>query len=66
MHVFIASAVTGGLSLAVGLVAGTIWGRALEQKAMAQVLREFRRVDAEAHAAVNRLYQALPFLKKYL
>jgi len=48
----------------IGLFLGTIWGRALERAAVAQVLAEFRSLDAEARTAVNRLANALPYITK--
>jgi hypothetical protein len=62
MHILIA----GLAGLAAGLIAGTLYGRNLEQKALSAVLSEFRKVDADAHAAVSRLFRTLPYLQKYL
>jgi hypothetical protein len=62
METFIACVVTG----AAGLVAGTIWGRKIEQKAVAAVMADFQTADAEARSFVNRLYVRLPWLAKLL
>lgn len=62
MHALILLAI----GVIVGGVAGTIWGRKLEQKAVGAVLVEFHKVDAEARSAVNRLVTHLPYLKKLL
>jgi len=59
-------AIAGVIGLVIGLVAGTFWGRALEQKAVAEVMAEFRLIDAETKSAVNRLLNSLPWLRKHL
>lgn len=58
-----ACAVTG----AAGLVAGTLWGRKLEQKAVGRVMFDLQRADSAARAVVTRLTQGpLPWLEKHL
>jgi len=47
-----------------GVTVGVFWGRAIERAAVAQVLVDFRSLDAEARAAVNRLANALPYITK--
>lgn len=61
MHVFIAALI----ALFVGFVAGTFWGRRLEQKAIGKVLFAFHSTDEAARSAVNRLWHALPYLEKH-
>lgn len=46
-------AITAGVA---SFVAGIVVGRKYEQKAVAKVLAEFSRVDADAKSLVNRCY----------
>ncbi len=61
MHLFI----VGLVCLFVGLAAGTVWGRKIEQKAVSKALWEFHLVDDAARAAVNRLWRAFPYIEKH-
>lgn len=62
MGTVIACVITG----IVCLVAGTIWGRKLEQKAVGRFLFDVQRVDAGGRAAVAKIQTALPWLEKHL
>jgi hypothetical protein len=57
--------IVGLVCLFVGLAAGTLWGRKIEQKAVSTTLLEFRLVDDAARQAVNRLWRSFPYIEKY-
>ena len=55
------------VALVVGIALGMSVGQKIEREFVGAALAKFSRIDAEAHAAVNRLLlEPLAHLKKYL
>ena len=53
------TAITAVLCLSVGIIAGQLYGRKVEQKAVAKILSEFAQVDQDARSLVMRCYSRL-------
>lgn len=54
------------LSLAVGLVAGTLYGRSVEQKIVGEAFREFGLAQKLSIQVMAGLHAKLTYLRKYL
>ncbi len=53
------TAITALVCLVVGIIAGQVYGRKVEQKAVAKILSEFAAVDQEARSLVMRCWSRL-------
>lgn len=62
MHAF----VVGSISLAAGLIVGTIYGRKVEQKIVGVLLADYAAAGRIPQAALSSLQVRLAYLKKYV